>query len=140
LNCQICESILLIAASWVARITGVCHQHSALHWRYFKYCHNKKIVLEEVEQTKVKYTQVGMHWDTPLNVNLNISKEKWDCKIGSMWGVIVWGVLVKEIKVRVYGGWTSYTYMKRNKETSCNCFKWGREGFEGERRWGQCTR
>jgi hypothetical protein len=23
-------------------------------------------------------------------------------------------------------------------ETSCNCSKWGGEGAEGERRWGQC--
>jgi hypothetical protein len=40
-----------------------------------------------------------------------------------------------EIKVRVYGGWTSYTYMKKNKETSCDCVKWGREVVEGERWW-----
>jgi hypothetical protein len=39
---------------------------------------------------------------------------------------------MKEIKVRVYGGWTSYTYMKQNKETSCNCFKWGRRGARGK--------
>jgi hypothetical protein len=34
---------------------------------------------------------------------------------------------IKEIKVRAYGRWTSY--MKKNKETSCNCFKWGRVGI-----------
>jgi hypothetical protein len=28
--------------------------------------------------------------------------------------------------------------MKYNKEISCNCFKWGREGAEGER-WGNLT-
>jgi hypothetical protein len=44
---------------------------------------------------------------------------------------------MKEIKVRVYDWWTSYTYMKLNKETSCNCFNWGREGIEEERRWGR---
>jgi hypothetical protein len=38
---------------------------------------------------------------------------------------------MKEIKVRVYGGWISYTYMKQNNETSCNCVKWGREGLRG---------
>jgi hypothetical protein len=43
---------------------------------------------------------------------------------------------MKEMKVRVYGLWTSHTYMKQNKETSCKCCKWGREGIEGERRWG----
>jgi hypothetical protein len=42
---------------------------------------------------------------------------------------------MKEIKVSVYGWWTSDTYVKWNKETSCNCFKWGREGVKGERRW-----
>jgi hypothetical protein len=36
---------------------------------------------------------------------------------------------MKEIKARVYGGWTSY--MKQNKEIFCNCFKWGLEGVEG---------
>jgi hypothetical protein len=43
---------------------------------------------------------------------------------------------MKEIKVRVDGGWTSYTCMKQNKETSCNCIKWGGECFKGERQWG----
>jgi hypothetical protein len=38
---------------------------------------------------------------------------------------------MKEIKERVYGAWTSYTYMKYNKETSCNCFKWGGRGLRG---------
>jgi hypothetical protein len=38
---------------------------------------------------------------------------------------------MEEMMVREYGGWTSYTYMKSNKETSCNCFKWGGEGAEG---------
>jgi hypothetical protein len=32
--------------------------------------------------------------------------------------------------------WTSYIYMKQNKETSCNCFKWSRDRFEWERRYG----
>jgi hypothetical protein len=26
-----------------------------------------------------------------------------------------------------------------NKETSCNCFKWGLERVKGERRWGDLT-
>jgi hypothetical protein len=42
------------------------------------------------------------------------------------------GEQMKEIKVRVYGGWTSYTYMKQNKQTSWSCFKWGVEEVEGE--------
>jgi hypothetical protein len=41
----------------------------------------------------------------------------------------------KEIKVREYGGWTSYIYMKQNKETSCNCFKWDGEQVKGKRQW-----
>jgi hypothetical protein len=43
---------------------------------------------------------------------------------------------MEEMKVGECGGWTSYTYMKHNKETSCNCFKWGGEGVEEERWWG----
>jgi hypothetical protein len=42
---------------------------------------------------------------------------------------------MKKIKAREYGGWMSYTYMKYNKGTSSNSFKWGGEGFEGERQW-----
>jgi hypothetical protein len=29
--------------------------------------------------------------------------------------------------------------MKENKETSCNSFKWDREGGRGERQWGDLT-
>jgi hypothetical protein len=35
---------------------------------------------------------------------------------------------MKEVKVRECGGWTSNTYVKKNKDTSCNCCKWGGEG------------
>jgi hypothetical protein len=42
---------------------------------------------------------------------------------------------MKEAKAMVYGRWTSYTYMKWNKETSFNCFKWGGEEVEGKRLW-----
>jgi hypothetical protein len=48
--------------------------------------------------------------------SLNINNVKQDCKIGTGYG----GVLVgggrgtREIKVMVYGIWTSYTYMKQN--------------------------
>jgi hypothetical protein len=48
---------------------------------------------------------VGIHWDIPLNIDLNINNKKQYCKIGT---VCVEGVLVegggwrKEIKVRVY--------------------------------------
>jgi hypothetical protein len=42
------------------------------------------------------------------------------------------GRLMKAIKVREYGLWTSYTYMKQNYETSCNCFKWCRDRVQ----WG----
>jgi hypothetical protein len=37
---------------------------------------------------------------------------------------------MKEIKVRVYGRWTSYTCMKQKKKISCNCFNVGR-GLKG---------
>jgi hypothetical protein len=40
---------------------------------------------------------------------------------------------MKEMEVREYGGWASYIYMKWNKETSYNGFKWGGKGIEGER-------
>jgi hypothetical protein len=33
--------------------------------------------------------------------------------------------------VRLYGRWTSYTYMKQNEEIFCNCFMWGMEAVEG---------
>jgi hypothetical protein len=46
---------------------------------------------------------------------------------------------MKEIKVRVYDWWTSYTYMKQNKETSCNCFKWSWEGVGGRDDGGDLT-
>jgi hypothetical protein len=46
---------------------------------------------------------------------------------------------MKEIKMRVYGGWTAYTYMKQNKETSCNCFKWGGERVGRRDDWGDIT-
>jgi hypothetical protein len=41
--------------------------------------------------------------------------------------------LRKEIKVTVYGRWTSYIYMKQTEETSSNSFKWVEEETEGER-------
>jgi hypothetical protein len=37
-------------------------------------------------------------------------------------------ILKEEIKVREYGWWTLYTFKKENKETTCNCFQWGRKG------------
>jgi hypothetical protein len=40
---------------------------------------------------------------------------------------------MKEIKVKEYGCWTSYTYTKQNDETSCNCLKWSAERIKGER-------
>jgi hypothetical protein len=33
-----------------------------------------------------------------------------------------------EMKMREYGWWASCTYMKKNDETFCNCFKWGKKG------------
>jgi hypothetical protein len=47
--------------------------------------------------------------------------------------------MVKEIKVREYGWWTSYTFKKENKETSCNCFKWGRKGFNWQKHGEICA-
>jgi hypothetical protein len=41
---------------------------------------------------------------------------------------------MKEMKVREYGQWSSYTYTKQNKETSCISFKWSMERIE-ERIW-----
>jgi hypothetical protein len=61
-----------------------------------------------------------------------------------VWGALVGGRRVNEgdegMKVRVCGRWTSYTYMKWNKETSCNCFKWGGEGVVGEKGWDDLTK
>jgi hypothetical protein len=43
-------------------------------------------------------------------------KDKTDCKIGTVLvgGTSGGGGGLKEIKVRIYGRWTSYTYMKQN--------------------------
>jgi hypothetical protein len=63
--------------------------------------------------------------------NSNITHEIQDCKIGTLCGgVQMRGGWMKEIKVSICGWCTSYTYMKQNKETSCSCFKWRREGVE----------
>jgi hypothetical protein len=40
---------------------------------------------------------------------------------------------MEEMKVKEDDWWASYTYMKSNDETSCHCFKCGREGFVGRR-------
>jgi hypothetical protein len=34
---------------------------------------------------------VGIHWDTPLNINLNINNEKQDCKISTVCGRVLVG-------------------------------------------------
>jgi hypothetical protein len=47
--------------------------------------------MEGVEQTKVKYTSAGIHWNTPLNLNLDINNERQECKIGTVVGVLVGG-------------------------------------------------
>jgi hypothetical protein len=38
---------------------------------------------------------------------------------------------MEEMKEREYDWWISYTYMKYNDETFCNCFKWDEEGLVG---------
>jgi hypothetical protein len=48
-------------------------------------------VLEGIEQTKVKQTKVGIHWDTPLNVKSHINNENQDCEIGIVWMAILGG-------------------------------------------------
>jgi hypothetical protein len=58
-----------------------------------------------------------------------MNNERQDCQAGSMCGG-------REMKVRECGGWASCTCMKENKETSCNCFKWGRERAKREKQWG----
>jgi hypothetical protein len=73
-----------------------------------------------------------------LNIDLNINNENQDCKIGTVCagmesegasgrgkgegrrlGEVIW--LMDFIHC-----------MKQNLKTSCNCFKWGRKGAEGE--------
>jgi hypothetical protein len=46
---------------------------------------------------------------------------------------------MKEINMRLYGRWTSYIYMKWNKETSCNCFQWSGEELRGTDNEGNVT-
>jgi hypothetical protein len=50
---------------------------------------------------------VGIHWDIPLKIDLNINNGRHDCKIGTVF--VGGGEWMKEIKVRVYGWWPSYT-------------------------------
>jgi hypothetical protein len=82
---------------------------------------------------KVKYTHSVDTSRNSLNIDLEINNERPYCKIGTL----LWGVLVgesgwmEEMKERDYGWWVSYTYTTYNNETSCNYFKWGREGFWG---------
>jgi hypothetical protein len=67
---------------------------------------------------------VGTHQETPFNIDLDVNTERQDHKIGTMCeGVTCGGQWTKEIKVREYGWWTSYTYMRQNKEISCICLK-----------------
>jgi hypothetical protein len=42
---------------------------------------------------------VGIHWDTPLNVNLNINNKNQDCKIGTVC-VVGRGAFVEEGMVK----------------------------------------
>jgi hypothetical protein len=43
--------------------------------------------MEGVEWTKIKvYPTVGIHWETPVNINLNISNKRQDCKTGTVCG------------------------------------------------------
>jgi hypothetical protein len=39
---------------------------------------------------------MGIHWETPLNINLDIDNEREDCKIGVCWGVLLGGGRVNE--------------------------------------------
>jgi hypothetical protein len=45
--------------------------------------------MEGGKRTKVKYTHSGIHWETPLNINLNINNERQDCKVGIVY--VCWG-------------------------------------------------
>jgi hypothetical protein len=53
---------------------------------------------------------VGIHWEIPLNINLNINNEKQDCKIGTMCMGGTSGRREGEGRLR----W-QYTYMKSNR-------------------------
>jgi hypothetical protein len=46
---------------------------------------------------------------------------------------------MKEMKVKEYGGYALYTYMKENSETFCHCFRWGRERMTGGDSGGYLT-
>jgi hypothetical protein len=45
--------------------------------------------MQGVEWTNVKYTHSGIHWETPLNINLNIKNKRQDCKTSA--GCVWWG-------------------------------------------------
>jgi hypothetical protein len=70
--------------------------------------------LKGLNSPKWSTLTMGIHWDTPLNINLNINNENQDCKVGTVCAGEEGGGWKKEIKVLVYGWWTSYTYMKQN--------------------------
>jgi hypothetical protein len=40
--------------------------------------------MEGDEWSKVKYSQVGIHWEVPLNIELNNNNERQDSKIGTV--------------------------------------------------------
>jgi hypothetical protein len=61
----------------------------------------------------------------PVNIDSDINNQRQDCEVG----MVCVGCTSRAGKERrEYNGWSSYTYMKQNKETSYNCFKWGRVG------------
>jgi hypothetical protein len=39
---------------------------------------------------------------------------------------------MEAMKVREYGLWASYKYIKYNDETSCICFRWGKNFAAGD--------
>jgi hypothetical protein len=45
--------------------------------------------MEGVKPSKVKYTHSGLYQETPMNIDLGINNKRQDCKIGTVWGVLV---------------------------------------------------
>jgi hypothetical protein len=85
---------------------------------------------------------VGIHWDTPLNTNLNINNERQDCKVGTVcmggtsgreegeWRRFGWQYMADGLYIPIWN---------RTKKPLAIALSWGGEGGQVERWWGDVT-
>jgi hypothetical protein len=65
-----------------------------------------------------------------LNINVNITNKRQDCKMGTVCGALVGGGM-KEMEAREYGRWTSYTYRHRTKKPLAIALSGAARGLRG---------